>query len=155
MSSLHGVAITTASERIWLVTVENAFQHYFFHLLRRRSFRLSFYNLWHRSTPIHFFLIQVIKYVCSTQLTARMWKVKWAAGGDRQLCILVHTGPLLGPHSHNVTPNATWLTLKKFPNFVDLPQLLKGTVAWDFWAYFLVCMYVSRPEREPLLVFKF
>ncbi len=32
---------------------------------------------------------------------------------------------------------------------------LKGAVPSDFWACFLGCMDLSRPEREPLVVFKF
>ncbi len=31
----------------------------------------------------------------------------------------------------------------------------KGTVAWDFYGYFLAWMDLSRPEWEPLVVFKF
>ncbi len=32
---------------------------------------------------------------------------------------------------------------------------VKGTVAWDFWDCFLGCTDLSRPEGEPLVVFKY
>jgi hypothetical protein len=37
----------------------------------------------------------------------------------------------------------------------EVASAFKGTVAWDFYGHFLAWMDSYRPEREPLLVFKF
>jgi hypothetical protein len=45
------------------------------------------------------------------------------------------------------------ITFSKDDNIVS--NFLKGTIERDFYGYFLAWMDLSRPEWEPILVFKF
>jgi hypothetical protein len=76
-----------------------------------------------------------------TQVTIKLLNILWAS-----------IASVVKSLEHTV---ATISRVAAIIRFVADFGALKGTVAWDFYSYFLAFMDLYRPERKPLLVFKF